>query len=508
MWSLDGSCSRSMLLRVGAARMALAAFSPTAAFSQVAAPSQGARADPQLTDKLLAGLRRIVSELSNLGSSDPVLARLLPGLVTELDNRLVRLSPNAYAAGGTASAPRIVIDLTYLHRIWMAADLAAAIRLDYARSAVSAYATNFGQRVGQAKSVGVAPPFIDFSVQRAGLDPLLTGFLSDVAREVSDCATAWVVLHEIGHHALNHLAYPSDSNAQQRARETEADAFATRKFFQLGYAPEPLRMALIAFSLQDRIYAMGGMLPPEVATSHPSWGSRLISFEALALDRQVPSFPMHAIRMWMEDDTGKVFPVTFAFTSDPAEDAVIGMVQGPEGPGICAVVRSGSSVTIYMRPAAGPRQMAVLEPTTRFFLVGKVTYFLLSGARTVQGNAFHVSIATRLPVSPGIPGIGASATMKAFNLKVLPSAQASQVNALQNRSQRAQTLTYIDYAQGLTSPAQYAARSGSLAQAHERAVSVALGDGAYADYKRLLDKHIARNLMTGAVQARLRTFGR
>jgi hypothetical protein len=115
-------------------------------------------------------------------------------------------------------------------------------------------------------------------------DPVFDDRKNEIRNQILDSVAATVLLHEIGHHVLNHVSQYSDNFMQRRLREIEADRWAIKTAVGAHYdlrTSVPLFLFLAATG--------GGTLEDEIRSTHPSGLKRvrdlLIQTRALLDDK-------------------------------------------------------------------------------------------------------------------------------------------------------------------------------------------------------------------------------
>jgi Peptidase U49 len=497
------SCLR-MMTALAAARWLPAA---AALASQAETPqSSPASAEPALLTPVLGELQACLSELLELTPADSPITPLLARIRVEIDGRYRRLSPNAMAAGGPLG-PRIVVDLALLYRIWRLADLGFLPQLDQASSAVNRSAVAYGQAVAAAKQQGRPAPDFSFDIEHSGLSPLLQAMAHDLAREVSTALTAWVILHEVGHHVLEHVAAPAATPAVQQERELAADKYATEMFLRLGYGAASLRCGVDLLAMEEIVQELAGFTVFDDQSTHPRWQVRNDHVKQLTIAREVPQFPYYAIRTWVVNANGEPLPETYAFPSDRGVEQAIGLVQ-TERPGVCGVERNGETVTLYVRPLQGLQQEITFPDLQTFWVRG--TARTLPDGPTVPVQGYQISIATSRSLVPGLPGLDPAYSSRAqiakLNEQLLPGSLADQITSLQMESQALQLRYYVDYMKGSTTLPGYRALALKAAASYDDQLGDILGKEPAAKYRTQVQQWVAAHTMSPAVLGRLQAW--
>lgn len=476
--------------------------------------------DPALAEDQSQALQRelgaVARELMELADGEPALQRLLERLSVRLDNRLVALlRPNA-AASLPGGRPLVQIDVGFVLRLMRLSDLAGLFLLGTpeANGAISPLAFAYGVALRQAQQAGRPAPEFAPQLATVPLPPWQRLAAADLSYEVSRSALAWVVLHEIGHHALGHLSRTAASAAQSRADELAADRFATERMLALGYAGMPLRMIMQVLTALEQMQAMAGFpVAGGAASSHPAWDQRKTQVETLTARQEAPRFPFYAIRSYGLDATGAPMSEIVSINSDPAQrQHFLASIQSGRAAGIGAYEWIGGTVRIYLRPLGQPRQEIRLSRLDRY-VVDCETLTFGPQPRSDKGQGFHVNIATRRAVVPGLPGLGrlpgSDESIRRMNRALIADQRAADaVTDVQVQGRDRMRAHVFAYYKGETELARFAAASNDAAALQRSEIARLLGQERARSYQQALDSFMDQQILTEEVLGRLDRMSR
>ena len=95
----------------------------------------------------------------------------------------------------------------------------------------------------------------------------------------------WVILHEIGHHQLNHFDKEPQNLVENRKRELAADTWAIQKMQYLGYCLDPLLAVMLSFQIEEEMKRNAGLIIPVRHSTHPSWNQRVVNLKRFETDK-------------------------------------------------------------------------------------------------------------------------------------------------------------------------------------------------------------------------------
>ena len=155
---------------------------------------------------------------------------------------------------------------------------------NYKQQAVSWW-RQYGQQVREALVAGLPVPPATSPLKEYVADSLHRAFMREYSRQEYEPAIAFVVLHEIAHHVLEHVKGRPATLEKSRQRELDADRWAFQKLRELKY---PLRgvydwlremavlqAALVALAEGQATVPSPGLLEKiEQNSTHPLWLTR------------------------------------------------------------------------------------------------------------------------------------------------------------------------------------------------------------------------------------------
>lgn len=107
-------------------------------------------------------------------------------------------------------------------------------------------------------------------------DPVRIGLFDGLFSTTCFDVTAWVILHEVGHHALGHMTSPSSPNSQRR-EELDADRWALDAMRRAGMTTFYVGSYLAARDTFER--AEHEVVGEPEGSLYPTWGERLAAYE-------------------------------------------------------------------------------------------------------------------------------------------------------------------------------------------------------------------------------------
>ncbi len=278
-------------------------------------------------------LAPVLENLRRSAHEDPQLAELLREVrLWTLTTPRVEWGPNAVATT-QAGAPMIYVDLVFLNEIFATAEVAgvALTGRDEAGDILYQWGENYGKSVGHAVVNRLPAPTPSFDIHSAIGDPGLRVMSERMAWEVFFSTAAWIVLHEVAHHRLEHLRRDPTSKGEARKWETEADLWAAGQIEELGYGLAPVHASLGTLEVMQTIRALGGLVPPESASDHPHWSTRRKELERQFDVEAPPRGTILAVLNFIGDDQGRFHAVETWIPRRPDLEGHLFAVQSGAG---------------------------------------------------------------------------------------------------------------------------------------------------------------------------------
>jgi hypothetical protein len=237
-------------------------------------PSQIAALADRATREILTPVKDSLIEQLR---SDPKLAALVSSVTLHtLSTPRPHVGRNA-GATTEQGLPVVLVDLVFLGELTQIGQF-GAIGLMSTAEATALIQSTLVERNRQLAAAAAGARLPAFEV---GLDNLGGAGVRDVAVrlgvEVSLTTAAWLILHEIGHHVLGHVApkVAPSSLKDSRDRELGADAWANRKLYELGYHLLYLHAFFQAKDVLQELALKHGFDVPEASSTHPLYATRL-----------------------------------------------------------------------------------------------------------------------------------------------------------------------------------------------------------------------------------------
>lgn len=238
----------------------------------------------------------VLATIRHAGAGDPKLIALVDRLRLTVSNAAT-FYPGAWAEPGAAASASVSIDAAYFWTMKELSWLAALQSLNHktASSMIESAFTQYRTRCRETRQLQQPAPWVsvgqigetrhfgDINKALAGLPSAERNAVDQESRRINRQFMAYILLHEIAHHYLGHLA-KNITLEDQRRLELDADAWALRTAAAMGYALVDVRamFRLEARAEAERL-AAGYLVPP----THPHWSTR-----AARLDALLPQIPV------------------------------------------------------------------------------------------------------------------------------------------------------------------------------------------------------------------------
>ena len=249
-------------------------------------------------------LSPVLATLRHAGVGDPKLMALLGRLRLTVSNDATFYA-SAWAEQGAAGSAPVSIDATYFwtkkELFWLSAlrslvrrPLSQTIESTFARYRAFCRETQQRQLPAPWVSLGTTTEnrrFGDINKALAGLSQLEQEAVSRESMRIGRQFMAFILLHEIAHHYLGHVAKKVTSEDARRL-ELSADEWAVRLAASIGFSLADVLMMfrLEAMAEAERL-AEGYAVPP----THPNWSTRAARLEWLL--PQIPVSHPDVIRL-------------------------------------------------------------------------------------------------------------------------------------------------------------------------------------------------------------------
>jgi hypothetical protein len=199
---------------------------------------------------------------------------------------LTLLGPSAFATI-ESGLPIVHIDMTFILNCFWISSMAGLVMMNPSGDVMYAVGEEYGQKVGESILAGEQPPPLKINLDGLALQPGQDVGAMSMGHQAFGAAIQWVILHEIGHHQLDHFDRDPQDLVESREWELAADNWAIQRMQHLGYSLDPLVAIMGAFLLEEEIRRMVGWIPPDELSTHPSWAQRLANLERF--DTKKPS---------------------------------------------------------------------------------------------------------------------------------------------------------------------------------------------------------------------------
>lgn len=137
----------------------------------------------------------------------------------------------------------------------------------------------YGQDLAAAISKGQRPPWPSLDITQLGLSFEHVEGVREMSNRALVHYITWLILHEIGHHQLNHLSNDADNKQKSihdfRQEEIDADLWAFKYMNTIAYSLPILKWFLLSLNMTEEIDTIAGQTIPESQSDHPRWSTRL-----------------------------------------------------------------------------------------------------------------------------------------------------------------------------------------------------------------------------------------
>lgn len=176
--------------------------------------------------------------------------------------------------------PIVHIDLMFLSQCSNKADLAGILFSNPDEDVMFNVGHKYGEQLGVAVRNNEDLPLMDSEIENVGLNTAQIAAAEWFSVMALQAAVQFVILHEIGHHMLNHFLRDPVSLFESRQWELAADSWAIEKMKSIGFGIHPLSYIFLAFSIEENIQRMAGVIPDASQSDHPTWLERYANAEA------------------------------------------------------------------------------------------------------------------------------------------------------------------------------------------------------------------------------------
>jgi hypothetical protein len=436
-------------------------------------------------------LSYVLEGLRFTARSDPALKDVLERIRLRTPTRsLQEAFPNAYAIPG-ANTKFILIESRFAGQI-------AAL------SAAGAYLTMMGVAgeapicrqllltASDAKDRGTQPVFtIQLEKFPESADPPTRRGLEKLMGLISDEALLWFLLHETGHQALAHEPKTLERKADSRAREAEADRWASQTMTRLGFGLFGIHRYLVGRATVDRCLAGFGYAQDEKQSTHPSWLQRAGTMRSeFGVTRTGPGFPRAIFVPAMPVDL-------WLHVARPGDDAQTYVTEMGQGPVRAASEWQGNSVTIYSRTKANGRIEIRLLDALLGVLPITVTEFDAANQRIGSASLFAIqanpAFIDWMEVSPGVRvgDVRRADPDESFkkNLRAAGASDAAidQVIPAFRQYRKAEAAIVIGYMKGQIPSRELESRFSPVAAAYKDKLLAVLGAERYARVRQIVE---------------------
>ena len=179
-------------------------------------------------------------------------------------------------------------------------------------------------------------------------------------------SVVWTVLHEVGHHALNHTIRSSVNNRSTRQQELDADRWAFSQMKSLGYSLLGIGGYMLAQSKSESCLSELGLIMDEAESTHPSWNRRN---DSLQHNFNIQTAPVQDLRIYY---TPVAIPepilMTFVIPDSTSDNFQAIIVQrGNIKSGMTEW--NGSTARVYLRDLSGSRIEFVIKNADKNVLI-------------------------------------------------------------------------------------------------------------------------------------------
>lgn len=351
---------------------------------------------------LLRRLSFVLEGLRSTAAADPALKNVLDRIrLRAPEASLFETMPNAYALAD-AGQRLILIESRFVNQI-------AALSAAGAYITVAEYAAGRAEICRQlaatdrdAKRKGVIPVFtIRLETVPQFAHPPTRRALEKLTGLLADESMVWFLLHEAGHHLRGHAPNMSETKADSRARETDADRWASQTMSKLGFGLFGPYRYLAGLAIVEGCLRQLGYLDDESESTHPSWLRRAVTMSNEFNVRK----------------TGWGYPRVIYVPAEPADlwlhiarrgdDASTYVTEGGYRSLRAASQWEGASVTVYTREQTGGR-IEMRVPDANLALVDLVyTQFDAANRQvrppqTLFAIQFNPTVMDWMEVAPGL----------------------------------------------------------------------------------------------------------
>lgn len=186
--------------------------------------------------------------------------------------------PNAYAKMDNG-LPAVQIDMEFILECFHISDLAGLMMAKPSGNTMYVIGKKYGTELAAAIGAGKQIPPLKIDLDKLGLPPGQHVAAKHMSHLAFGAAIQWIILHEIGHHQLNHFDRNPRDYAESREWELAADTWAIRKIQYLGFGLDPLAAVIEALIVKEEIRRLAGLIRPVELSSHPTWAQRLKNLE-------------------------------------------------------------------------------------------------------------------------------------------------------------------------------------------------------------------------------------
>lgn len=350
---------------------------------------------------LLRRLSFVLEGLRSTAAADPALKSVLDRIrLRAPEASLFEAMPNAYAL--TDAGQRfILIESRFVNQIAALSAAGAYITIAEYSAGRAEICRQLAATDREAKQKGVTPVFkVRLETVPEFAHPPTRRALEKLQGLLADESMVWFLLHEAGHHVRGHAPNPSETEADSRARESDADRWASQTMSKLGFGLFGPYRYLAGFAVVEGCLRQLGYLHDESESTHPSWLRRAVTMS----------------KEFNVRNTGWGYPRVIYVPAEPTDlwlhiarrgdDASTYVTEGGYRPLRAASHWEGAAVTVYTREQTGGR-IEIRVPDANLALVDLVyTQFDAANRRVRTQTLFAIQLNPTLmdwmEVAPGL----------------------------------------------------------------------------------------------------------
>lgn len=350
---------------------------------------------------LLRRLSFVLEGLRSTAAADPALKSVLDRVrLRAPETSLFESMPNAYALAD-AGQRLILIESRFVNQIAALSAAGAYITIAEYTAGRAEICRQLAATDREAKQKGATPVFkVRLETVPEFAHPPTRRALEKLQGFLADESMVWFLLHEAGHHVRGHASNPSDTEADSRARETDADRWASQTMSRLGLGLFGAYRYLAGLAVVEGCLRQLGYLRDESESTHPSWLRRAVTMSTEFNVRntgwgypRVVYVPAEPMDLWLH-------------IARRGDDASTYVTEGGYRPLRAASQWEGAAVTVYTREQTGGR-IEIRVPNANLALVDLVyTQFDAANRQVRTQTLFAIQLNPTLmdwmEVAPGL----------------------------------------------------------------------------------------------------------